>query len=209
MKATIEKWKLYGKDLEYPVLSIEASKEELNATDALYKLDQICRGLGGICLNKSLATVSNKDTKAQRTIFDIDLGTLLTLCAAIQAETAKRTFATAWLRNLADSYKGRVSDKVPDELRCRCGLTFKREKQAKQHRKRCSVIVEAMPLLRRVVKALKDLSGKKESNGNSKSKASKLQKAKSRKVRPQIPDRQKNKASKKRQVHRRRQTRRT
>ena len=181
MKAHVDSWKLWNAKDEYPVLILEASKEEVKETEALRKLDEICKGLRGLGYKQKLAAINNPDTKYQKTSFVIDLGTLLTLSAEIQFNEAKKVFATNWLQSLAKSHMTRIDDKVPEELMCRCGRVFKTVKLRKKHIKTCSRLKLEIKLLKRVAASLKQLKGKA-NNGNKAEKTSKLRNTKSNAV---------------------------
>lgn len=191
MKAYVQTWKLWEQlkvKLEYPMLILEASKEEAEETQALIKLGEICKGLFGKGYNNRVAAINNPDTRHLRTSFAIDIGTLLTLCAEFSSDRgnkeAAKQFAIGWLKNLADSHKSRGKDKVSEDLMCRCGQVFKTEKVRKSHVKRCSVIQHDMPILRRVQASLKALKKKKvSSDGYEKSQTRKLQYPKSPDIR--------------------------
>ena len=112
MKASVESWKLWGAAEEYPVLQIHCSKDELEATEALHRLNTICAGLRGLGFKQSLASISNPDAvKDQGTFFTIDLGTLLAMLASLETNKADREFAIGWLRSLSDKVVKKESSK--------------------------------------------------------------------------------------------------
>jgi len=172
MKASIEGWKLWGKEKEYPILTLRCSSAEIEETKALCRLNQICKGLSGFGYKKSLAAINNPDAvKNQGTSFVIDLGTLLTLLAEVEVNKASKEFSVNWLRSLADKITNKKDVKV-EEFTCRCGQAFKKEKVYKSHQKLCSIIAQDFGLMLRVQESLKvlakDQKGKVHSNGKAK-----------------------------------------
>lgn len=161
MKAEVQGWKLWGKEHSYPVLVLQCSKDELEATEALHRLNKICAGLHGFGFQQKLAAVSNPDAiKDQGTVFTIDLGTLLTLLIEVETDKAKREFAVGWLRSLVDKIKEN-SPKKAQVFSCRCGQVFKKEKLYKKHKKLCTVLVRDFGLMLRAQESLKGLKEKK------------------------------------------------
>lgn len=205
MKATIQSWKLWNEKEEYPVLCLHASADEIEETKALYRLQQICKGLRGLGYQRTLAAVNNPESfKDQGTSFVIDLGTLLTLLAEVELDAAKRTFAVGWLAKLTPVIKAQEQKQEdPDKLVCRCGQTFKNDKHLQKHKKLCSVLSRDFGLLLRAENSLKALSGKIEKKGKGHGRKAKEGSKLGRKdheaheLQPKVPARQKRKPKRK------------
>src|SRR6202042_1786992 len=114
----------------------------------------------------------------------IDVGTLITSYSQILKDKTSKTYAAGWLHSLVAA---KHYDKKSEPLfTCRCGQTFKKDKIRKAHLKKCAVIQQDMPLLRRCKESLDKLSGKKASSGKASKQSKELGNTKGSKVRSKI-----------------------
>lgn len=151
-------WTAHDKTQTYPMLVITASDRETEAFEAFRKLAEMCKGLPGKGYQKQLAALE-EDRLRGLGRFKVDIGTLLGLITAIEEDAIKKQLATAWIRSLVIA-KQREWNPKKFMVTCLCGVELKNEKKRLAHARKCKVIQQSLPLLRRVKKSLGGL-GKK------------------------------------------------
>lgn len=194
MKAFVQSWRDWSNDQSYPVLIVEADKQDQEQCAALKALEGFCKGIPGRGYLKQMAAVDNLGHLV------IDLGTLLTMVGQIQSHERSVNIGIGWLKSTVAAKQKEWNPKK-SEILCLCGSIFKSEKLRAKHIRKCSVVKEQMPLLRRAKISMLALQGRKvKASGTSK--ARKLQDSKAARLQAQVSAKAKVKGTEQSKVER-------